>query len=87
MATSISISREEHFEVICAGLRLLEERAANSDTLRQALVDGESSGDAGPYCIEDIKAKRVASSSQAADRQAIAYSASRRSLTDESCRG
>jgi antitoxin ParD1/3/4 len=44
-------------EVIRAGLRLLEERDGRIGALRQALIDGEKSGDAGPHDIEAIKAK------------------------------
>jgi antitoxin ParD1/3/4 len=44
-------------EVIRASLRLLEEREGRIGALRQALIDGENSGDAGVYSIKDIKAK------------------------------
>ena len=36
-------------EVVRAGLRLLEEREASLAAVRQALVDGESSGPAAPF--------------------------------------
>lgn len=44
-------------EVIRASLRLLEEREGRIGALRQALIEGESSGDAGEYSIKEIKAK------------------------------
>jgi len=44
-------------EVIRASLRLLEEREGKIGALRQALIDGENSGDAGEYSIKEIKAK------------------------------
>jgi antitoxin ParD1/3/4 len=44
-------------EVIRASLRLLEEREGRVGALRQALIDGEESGDAGAYDIKEIKAK------------------------------
>ena len=67
MAKNTSINLGEHFqgfiaeqissgrygsasEVVRASLRLLEEQA-----LRQALIEGEQSGDAGPLDMEKIK--------------------------------
>lgn len=44
-------------EVIRASLRLLEEREGRIGALRQALIDGEKSGDAGEYSIKGLKAK------------------------------
>lgn len=44
-------------ELVREGLRLLEEREANSqlEALRQALIDGENSGDAGLLDMEAIR--------------------------------
>jgi antitoxin ParD1/3/4 len=44
-------------EVIRASLRLLEEREQKLRALRQALVEGEDSGDAGELNMDEIKAK------------------------------
>jgi antitoxin ParD1/3/4 len=44
-------------EVIRAGLRLLEEREGRIGTLRRALIEGENSGDATEYSIQEIKTK------------------------------
>ncbi len=44
-------------EVVRAGLRLLEEHERKIRTLRQALIDGENSGDAGTLDIKRIKTK------------------------------
>jgi antitoxin ParD1/3/4 len=44
-------------EVIRASLRLLEEREGKIGALRQALIDGENSGDAGELDMRRIKAK------------------------------
>lgn len=44
-------------EVIRASLRLLEEREGKIGALRQALIDGENSGDAGEIDVKKIKAK------------------------------
>jgi antitoxin ParD1/3/4 len=41
-------------EVIRAGLRLLEERQAKLAALRQALLEGEQSGPAAPFDMEEI---------------------------------
>ena len=41
-------------EVVRAGLRLIEEREQKLEALRQALIDGEKSGDAGPLDMEEI---------------------------------
>jgi antitoxin ParD1/3/4 len=53
-------------EVIRASLRLLEERERRISTLRQALIHGENSSDAGKLDMKPIKSKarrRVNSSS------------------------
>jgi antitoxin ParD1/3/4 len=42
-------------EVIRASLRLLEEHEQKINALRQALIDGEKSGDAGELDMDDIK--------------------------------
>jgi antitoxin ParD1/3/4 len=44
-------------EIVRDGLRLLEEKEANSklETLRSALVEGEESGDAGELDMEKIR--------------------------------
>jgi antitoxin ParD1/3/4 len=49
-------------EVIRASLRLLEEHEQKLDALRQALIDGENSGDAGVLDMKEIirKARRKA---------------------------
>jgi antitoxin ParD1/3/4 len=44
-------------EVVRAGLRLLEEHEQKLGALRQALIDGENSGEAGPLDMKKIKAK------------------------------
>lgn len=44
-------------EVIRASLRLLEEHEHQVEALRQALVDGEQSGDIGEVNMESIKKK------------------------------
>jgi antitoxin ParD1/3/4 len=44
-------------EVVRAGLRLLEEHEQKLGALRQALIDGEKSGEAGPLDMKKIKAK------------------------------
>ncbi|HEX5053752.1 MAG TPA: type II toxin-antitoxin system ParD family antitoxin [Planctomycetota bacterium] len=42
-------------DVIRSGLRLLEERETRLQALRQALIEGEQSGVAGPLDMEKIK--------------------------------
>ena len=44
-------------EVVRAGLRLLEEHEHRIGSLRQALIDGENSGDAGELDMSDVKSK------------------------------
>lgn len=44
-------------EVIRASLRLLEEQEQRTKALRQALIDGENSGDTGELDMNDIKRK------------------------------
>ncbi|HEX5048443.1 MAG TPA: type II toxin-antitoxin system ParD family antitoxin [Gammaproteobacteria bacterium] len=44
-------------EVVRASLRLLEEHEQRIGTLRQALIDGEKSGDAGELDMHSIKSK------------------------------
>lgn len=44
-------------EVVRASLRLLEEHEQKIGTLRQALIDGENSGDAGELNLDEIKSK------------------------------
>lgn len=41
-------------EVVRAGLRLLEQHEAKVERLRQALIEGERSGPAGPLDMEEI---------------------------------
>jgi antitoxin ParD1/3/4 len=42
-------------EVVRASLRLLEEHEQKVEALRQALIDGEASGDAGPLNFDEIR--------------------------------
>ena len=44
-------------EVIRASLRLMEEREQSIGALRQALIEGENSGDAGKLDMQQIKCK------------------------------
>jgi antitoxin ParD1/3/4 len=42
-------------EIVREGLRLVEEREQKFEAVRQALIKGEESGDAGPLDMEEIK--------------------------------
>ena len=42
-------------EVVRAGLRLLEEHEQKVEALRQALIEGETSGDAGALDFDEIR--------------------------------
>lgn len=44
-------------EVVRASLRLLEEHEQKIGALRQTLIDGENSGDAGELNMDEIKSK------------------------------
>ena len=44
-------------EVVRASLRLLEEHETRVETLRQALIEGEQSGDTGELDMESVKQK------------------------------
>ena len=45
---------ESKSEVVRAAMRLLEEHEKKVATLRQALIDGEDSGQAVPFVIKDV---------------------------------
>jgi antitoxin ParD1/3/4 len=45
---------ESKSEVVRAAMRLLEEHERKLATLRQALVEGEESGEAVPYAVSDV---------------------------------
>ena len=44
-------------DVVRAGLRLLEEQEARRALLRAALIEGEDSGSAGPFDLQDFLAE------------------------------
>jgi len=44
-------------EIMRAGLRLLEEHEGKVESLRQALIEGKESGDAGSLDFNEIKRK------------------------------
>ena len=50
-------------DVVRAALRLLEEREAKLDVLRNALIEGEESGPAEPFDLDEFLAERMASRS------------------------
>jgi antitoxin ParD1/3/4 len=56
-------------EVVRASLRLLEEHEQRIGALRQALMDGEQSQDAGELDMEEIKRKAPARESPRARRE------------------
>jgi antitoxin ParD1/3/4 len=60
--TQLSTGRyQSASEVIRAGLRLLEEREAQLETLRAALIEGEESGPSTPFDFDAfLAAKRTA---------------------------
>jgi len=47
-------------DVVRAGLRMLEEHEARVETLQAALIEGEASGDAGPFDFEAFISKKRA---------------------------
>jgi antitoxin ParD1/3/4 len=53
-------------EVVREGLRLVEERERRLQALRQALIDGEESGSAGPLDMAEIKRTARAMAARAA---------------------
>ncbi len=56
VATQVSGGRYANAtDVIRSGLRLLEENEQKIEALRQALIEGEESGDAGPLDMEKIR--------------------------------
>ena len=56
VASQVSAGRYANAtDVIRSGLRLLEEREAKLQAIRQAIAEGEASGIAGPLDIDRIK--------------------------------
>jgi antitoxin ParD1/3/4 len=53
-------------EVVREGLRLVEERERRLQALRQALIEGEESGSAGPLDMAEIKRTARAMAARAA---------------------
>jgi antitoxin ParD1/3/4 len=53
-------------EVVREGLRLVEERETRLQAVRQALIEGEESGHAGPLDMEEIKRKARTMAARAA---------------------
>jgi antitoxin ParD1/3/4 len=53
-------------EVVREGLRLVEQQEAKLQALRQALIEGEESGSAGPLDMEEIKRTARAMAARAA---------------------
>jgi antitoxin ParD1/3/4 len=47
-------------DVVRTGLRLLEEHEASVDALRNALIEGEQSGEAQPFDFEAFVARKTA---------------------------
>ena len=54
-------------EVVRAGLRLLEEHEQKIHALRQALIEGESSGDAGALDFDEIRREARKRAGQASE--------------------
>jgi antitoxin ParD1/3/4 len=53
-------------EVVREGLRMVEQREARLQALKQALIEGEESGQAGPLDMEEIKRTARAMAARAA---------------------